>query len=500
MGPDNCAGPDGGEPATALWSGRFDSPIHPAIRDFTGSLHFDRRLVRHDLIASLAHARMLREQGIVDEEKSDAILSGLGEILQEVENGALEVEGADEDIHSWIERTLVERVGEAGKWLHTARSRNDQTAVALRLYVRERLEDILAGVAGLQRVIIGQAAAHRETFLPGYTHLQRAQPVSLAHHLLAHAASLRADAERLRAAHRAAGESPLGAGALAGSSFPIDPARTAALLGLRRTFANSMHAVGDRDYVLDAAYACAVLLVHLSRWADEIILWCTREFGFIELDDSVAQGSSIMPQKKNPEAAEILRGKSARGIGNVTALLALVKGLPLTFNSDFQEDKERLFDSLDSAEWSLAAAIAIARATEYRTDVMKAALAGGMLTATELADHLVRRGVAFRTAHQQVGKAVRRAEAEGVELWELGLEALRSCCPAAGDDVLGVLRPDAAVAAHDSPGGPAPRQTREQLDAADREVTSLEEWLGNRQEAPVRAAWRQGRLLEDIPA
>ncbi len=487
-------------PDDMLWGGRFEGSVHPAIREFTNSLPFDRRLVRHDLLASLAHARMLRETDILSRGDSDLVLSGLSEILREVEAGELEVAGPDEDVHAWIERTLVERVGEAGKRLHVARSRNDQTAIALRLYVRERLEDVLSGVAGLQRVLTGQAASHRKTFLPGYTHLQRGQPVSLAHHLLAHVAAFAVDAERLRTAHRLAGVSPLGAGALAGTSFPIDPARSAALLGLDRTFANSMHIVGDRDYVLDAAYACAMLSTHLSRWADEIVLWSTREFRFIELDDSVAQGSSIMPQKKNPEAAEILRGKCARTIGNVTALLALMKGLPLTFNSDFQEDKERLFDTLDTADWSLAAATVIARGVSYRTDVMEAALAGGMLTATELADYLVRRSVPFRTAHHQVGEAVRLAEGGGVELWDLDLETLNTCCPSAGDDVHSVLRPDAAVAAHDSPGGPAPGRVLEQLQEVDRAVAALESWLDGRADPPIRRAHLEGRLLDAVLA
>ncbi len=480
----------------ALWGGRFGDRLHPAIHEFTGSLHFDRRLVRHDLLASIAHARMLRECEILSQADSDPILVGLSEILREIEEGDLEVEGPDEDVHTWIERTLVERVGEAGKCLHTARSRNDQTAVALRLYVRERLEDILSGVAGMQRVLVEHASKHRETYLPGYTHLQRGQPVSLAHHLLAHVAALQSDADRLRAAHASAGISPLGAGALAGSSFPIDPARSAELLGLEGAFRNSMHIVGDRDYVLDAAFACSVLLVHLSRWADEIVLWSTREFGFLELSDSVAQGSSIMPQKKNPEAAEILRGKSARAIGNVTALLTLVKGLPLTFNSDLQEDKERLFDSLDTAEWSLAAAIAITRSSGFRSEAMEAALSGGMLTATELADHLVRRGVPFRTAHEQVGRAVRLAEGDGVELWELPLEALRGCCPDAADDVHEALRPQQAVAAHDSPGGPAPVRVLEQLQDADRDVGQLEAWLESRPVAPIQQARFEERLLD----
>ena len=482
----------------ALWGGRFSTQIHPAIHDFTGSLHFDRHLVRHDLLASLAHARMLRECGILSTEESDPILMGLSEMLLEVESGALKVEGPDEDVHTWIERELVGRVGDAGKRLHTARSRNDQTAIALRLYVRERLEDILAGVSGFQRVLAEQASQHHKTFLPGYTHLQRGQPVSLAHHLLAHTTSLEQDVERLRAAHALAGVSPLGAGALAGSSFPIDPKRSAELLGLDRTFTNSMHVVGDRDYVLDVAFACSVLLVHLSRWAEEIILWSTREFGFIQLDDSVSQGSSIMPQKKNPEAAEILRGKSARAIGNVTALLTLVKGLPLTFNSDFQEDKERLFDSLDTTDWSLAAAIAIARGVAFNTGAMEDALSGGMLTATELADHLVRRGVPFRTAHKQVGQAVQAAEIEGVELWELPIETLQDCCPQTDDEVHEILKPHRAVIEHDSPGGPAPAQVLKQLQATNRDLTTLEEWLQKRTDSPIRRAHDNQQLLDEI--
>ncbi len=481
----------------SLWGGRFESGVHPAIHRFTGSLSFDRRLVRHDLLASLAHARMLRERKILAERDADAILVGLAEILRDLEEGELRVEGDDEDIHTWIERTLTERIGEPARRLHTGRSRNDQAAVALRLYVRERLEDILAGLAGFERVLLEQSAAHLETLLPGYTHLQRGQPVTLAHHLLAHVAALGQDAERLRAAYGSAGTSPLGAGALAGSSFPLDPDRSRELLGLERTFENSMHAVSDRDYVLDAAYACAVLLVHLSRWAGEIVLWATREFGFIELDDAVAQGSSLMPQKKNPEAAELLRGKASRAIGDLTALLSLLQGLPLSYNSDLQEDKEPLFDALDTAEWSLAAATAIARGVRFRTEAMREALRGGMLTATELADHLVRRGVPFRVAHEQSGLAVRRAEALGCELWELGIDELRSLCPDADESVIAEMEPARAVEAHASPGGPAPARVAEQLERAERAVGDLEAWLESRQPPPIFAAWEAWSLLEE---
>jgi len=485
------------EGAAGLWGGRFTASIHPAIHEFTGSLHFDRRLVRHDLIGCLAHARMLRECEILSEEEALPILVGLSEMLGEVEDATLPVIGDDEDIHSWIERTLADRIGEDARRLHTARSRNDQAVVALRLYVRERLEDVVSGVAGLQRVWLEQAAQHRETYLPGYTHLQRGQPVSLAHHLLAHVAALSQDAVRLRQAHASAGTSPLGAGALAGSTFPIDPARTTELLGLEATFTNSMHAVGDRDYVLDAAYACAVLLVHLSRWAEEVVLWSTKEFGFLRLDDSIAQGSSLMPQKKNPEAAELLRGKSARAIGNLTGLLTLLKGLPLTYNSDLQEDKEPLFDSLDTADWSAAAAITIARGVHFQTDRMAEALVGGMLTATELADHLVRRGVPFRTAHEQSGLAVRTAEGRGVELWDLSLEELRAACPDVADDVVEELEPDRAAAAHDSPGGPAPARVSEQLETAEVDLVTLENWVEAREPAPIYRAHLDGALMTD---
>ncbi len=487
------------ETTAGLWGGRFVAGVHPAIHEFTGSLHFDRRLARHDLTASMAHVRMLYERGILEEAHAASILGGLSDMLREVEDGALAVEGPDEDVHSWIERTLADRIGEPARRLHTARSRNDQAAVALRLYVRERLEDILSGVAGLERVLLEQAAAHRETYLPGYTHLQRGQPVSLAHHLLAHVAALRQDVDRLRVAHAAAGTSPLGAGALAGSSFAVDPARTTALLGLERPFSNSMHAVGDRDYVLDAAYACAVLLVHLSRWADEIVLWSTREFGFIELDDSISQGSSLMPQKRNPEAAELLRGKSARTIGNLAGLLALLKGLPLTYNSDLQEDKEPLFDSLDTADWCTAAAITLGRGVTFRVEAMSRALEGGMLTATELADHLVRRGVAFRTAHEQSGRAVRAAERAGIELWELDLEELREACPEAGEDVLAELEPRRAVAAHRSPGGPAPDRVEEQIRNSEGRLVELETWLDGRCPPPIYRAHADGTLMGELP-
>ncbi len=486
------------EGSKPLWSGRFEEAVDPLIHEFTGSLGFDRRLVKQDLLGSMAHARMLMERAILSREDATGILEGLSGMLSDVESGRLIVEGDDEDIHSWIERVLVERVGDPARRLHTARSRNDQTSVALRLYVREALAASFGELTAFQRLLLERAAAHEESWLPGYTHTQRAQPVSLAHHLLAHFWSLAQDARRFRAAYDGAGTSPLGAGALAGTSFEIDPGRSAALLGLPRVFSNSMHAVADRDYILETAFACALAMVHLSRWAEEVILWSSHEFRFVELSDSISQGSSSMPQKKNPEAAEILRGKSARTIGHVTALLSLVKSLPLTYNSDLQEDKEPLFDALETVERSLGAAAVIFEGLRYRTDRMEAALEGGMLTATELADHLVRRGVPFRTAHEQVGRTVREAEVRRLELWELTAEGIQAHCPAADDGVVEALTPGRAVREHASPGGPAPERVHEQLEDAHRELAALEGWLGTIEPPPVYQAHVAGTLLRDL--
>ena len=485
---------DGGGERGALWGGRFASAVHPAVHAFTASLHFDRRLVRHDLIGSLAHVRVLLERRILDREDAEAILDGLSGILWEIEEGSLRVEGEDEDVHTWIERTLAERIGPAAGRLHTGRSRNDQTAAALRLYVREELEAVLDRALKLVEVWVERAATHRETWMPGYTHLQRAQPVTLAHHLLAHAWAALADVRRFRGAHEAAGVSPLGAGALAGSPHPLDPARAAALLGFGGIYPNTQLAVADRDYLAETVFACALAMVHLSRWAEEVVIWTSSEFGFAALEDSVAQGSSIMPQKRNPEAAEILRGKAGRTIGNLAGLLATLKGLPLAYDSDLQEDKEPLFDALDTVSRSLRAAAVLAAGLRYRPDRLGAALHGGFLTATDLADHLVRQGVPFREAHEQVGQAVREAESRGQELWELPGEALRDCCPEAGAGAFESLSPEASVRARRTPGGPAPERVEEQIAAARATLAVERGWLAERRPPPIYRAHLDGRL------
>jgi len=496
-GSDDRPAEDAG--AHSVWGGRYVEPLDPAIHAFTNSLPFDRRLVRHDLAASLAHVRMLLETGILEPEDAGAILDGLSGLLADIEAGALAVEGPDEDIHGWIERRLVERIGQPGRRVHTARSRNDQTGAALRLWVRDAAARLVAAALDLASAWTDTAAGHVETWMPGYTHLQRAQPVTLAHHLLAHVFALLADAERLRRVHAAAGLSPLGAGALAGTSHPVDPERTARLLGLGGVYPNTQLAVADRDYVVEAAFAAALLMTHLSRWAEEVVLWTSAEFGFAALSDRVAQGSSLMPQKKNPEAAEVIRGKSGRAIGDLVALLTALKGLPLAYDSDLQEDKEALFDAVDTALASLLGARALSAGLEYRPGRMRDALRGGFLTATDLADHLVRRGVPFRTAHAHAGAAVREAESRGVELAELPGDVLLRACPEIGPEPPD-LSAEAAARARRSPGGPAPERTAEQVDEARRRVAELRGWVNGLEEPPILWAHRTGTLRDpDLP-
>lgn len=522
MKADEPSSPRPTDAADPFRSGRFRGEVDPAIRAFTRSLHFDRRLARHDLVASLAHVRMLTEREIVSRQDGMAILEGLADMLREVEAGELPVEGHEEDVHAWIERTLRERIGEPAGWLHTARSRNDQTAAALRLYVRERLRRMAGGVVTLVEAWLEDAERHQESVMPGYTHLQRGQPVTLAHHLLAHAWALLDDAGRLRRGHDSAGISPLGAGALATTSHPVNPERTAELLGFEGTFRNSIHAVSDRAYVAEAAFACAMIMVTLSRWAEEVVLWTSSEFGFAVLGDDVAQGSSLMPQKRNPEAAELVRGKCGRVLGDLTSILTMLKGLPLAYDSDMQEDKEAVFDALDTADDCLGAAAVVARSMSYRKDRLREALRGGFVTATALADHLVRRGIDFREAHRQAGLAVARAEELGRELWELSPEEIRSCCRDAGAEAAGgdgggaetgaetrddvdaadlveSLDPDRAVRAQDVPGGPAPVRVAEQLREARRETEDLRSWAAGLEEPPIYRAFREGALLaEDL--
>ncbi len=480
----------------ALWSGRFKQPLDPDIADLTGSLRFDACLAPFDVVGSMAHARMLMETGIVEVGPSVRILQGLSGILTDLEEGELEPGGDAEDVHTWLENVLTDRIGPDGGRLHTARSRNDQTGLALRLWVRSGLEETLQLVERMIATWLASAHGHERTPMPGYTHLQRAQPVTLGHLLLAHGFALAADSERLLRCHALAGTSPLGAGALAGSPYPLRPERAAWLAGVERPFRNSLLAVADRDYVVEVLLAIALLQSHLARWAEEIVLWSTPEFGFLTLGDEVSQGSSLMPQKKNPEAAELIRGKAGRTVGNLTALLTTLKGLPFAYNSDLQEDKEPLFDSLATARASLRAARRISEGLTWNEEVMAAALERGHVTATALADYLVRCGLPFREAHETVGGWVRKAESKGIPLSGLTMEEMQDSCPQVDQAVRTVMDPLSSLERQDSPGGPSPASVARQAAILESELEDLRGWLQARHPAPVVAAHRAGTLWD----
>jgi argininosuccinate lyase len=444
-----------------LWGGRFGNSPAEAFELINASIPFDVRLAPYDIRGSIAHARMLGKQGIITSEESGALVRGLGVVLGEVERGEFTWTLADEDVHTAVERRLRELAGDVALKLHTGRSRNDQVALDLHLFCRESAEEIGHGVLEAMRALIEVAEAHRDYILPGYTHLQRAQPLLLAHHLLAHFAALRRDLRRLESARRAANVSPLGAAALGGTPHPIDPALTAEELGME-PFINSLDAVSDRDFALDLLYACAVLGVHLSRLGEEWVLWTSQEFAFAELDDAYSSGSSIMPQKKNPDAYELMRGKAGRLIGALNALLVMLKGLPLGYSKDLQEDKEPLFDAVDSVLAVLAALPEMLRTARFDGARMREA-AGGFALATELADFLAARGVPFREAHHAVGALVRRCEELEIELEEVPREELGAAHPALGELPEDLLTPKGSVANKRSPGSTAPGSVERQL-------------------------------------
>jgi argininosuccinate lyase len=390
-----------------LWGGRFSVPTHAAVEALNNSLPFDQRLWRQDIAGSIAHATMLGECGIVPPEDAEAIIAALQEIEQGLAAGEIVLDPKQEDIHSAIEALLREKIGPTAGKLHTARSRNDQVCTDLRLYLRDAVDTVLAEISELQNVLLAHAEMHLHTVLPGCTHLQHGQPVTLAHHLMAYWWMLDRDAERLSDARRRINRSPLGAGALAGTTFPISRERTAELLGFEQVLQNSMDAVADRDFAFEFLAAAAMLSIHLSRFAEELILWSAPEYSFVELDDSVTTGSSIMPQKKNPDVAELARAKPARLLGHLMALGTLQKGLPLTYNKDLQEDKEPVFDAVDTLMLTLPAFRRMVETAVWRTDRMLASTERDFSTATDIADHLVRHGLPFREAHEVVGRIVR---------------------------------------------------------------------------------------------
>jgi argininosuccinate lyase len=445
-----------------LLRGRFKRNRLAEVEAFTASLPFDRRLYRQDIRGSIAHAHMLAGVGLLTARESNAIEDGLKEIEREIDEGRFRFELADEDIHLAVERRLTEKIGETGAKLHTARSRNDQVALDLRLYLRDEIRNLIRLIGALVKALAAVAEHHLETVMPGYTHLQRAQPISLAHHLLAHIEMLQRDRDRFEQALVRTEVMPLGAGAIAATTLPISRPVVARELGFQHIAANSIDAVSDRDFALDFLSAAAILAIHLSRMAEEIILWTTTEFGFVELPDEFSTGSSMMPQKKNPDLLELIRAKSGRLVGNLVTMLTILKALPLGYNSDLQEDKERVFDTLDTLKPMLTLTAQLWRQLSFNTAAMAAA-AGGFALATDLSEYLVARGVPFREAHQVIGQLVREVSSAGRSLSQVTLAELQELSPVFQADVLKTLEPEHSLKMRKVVGGPAPQTVRRRL-------------------------------------
>jgi len=446
-----------------MWGGRFHEAAAASLEEYTQSESFDRALFREDIAGSKAHAAMLGACGVIAPEEAATLIRGLDQVLAEIESGAFQWRRELEDVHMNVERRLTEIVGPVGGKLHTARSRNDQVALDFRLHVAARLEAWRGELARLVAVLAGRAEEHRDTLLPGCTHMQPAPPVSLAQHLLAYAQMFRRDHERLADCLKRVRVSPLGAAALAGTTYAIDPAKVAASVGFPATFANSMDAVSDRDFAIEAVFCGSLVMLHLSRLCEELIYWANPNFGYVRLPDAYSTGSSIMPQKKNPDVCELMRGKTGRVYGALTSLLTLMKGLPLTYNRDMQEDKEPFFDADRTVRASVSIMADMLGVLEFLPANMRRALDRGFLNATELADYLAAKGLPFREAHHAAGAAVALAESRGVRLEDLSLEDLRGFSDLVAADVFAVLRPEAAVARRNMSGGTGPEPVTAQL-------------------------------------
>ncbi|WP_106418846.1 argininosuccinate lyase [Salinicola tamaricis] len=453
------------------WGGRFSEPTDAFVAAFTASISFDKRLYHHDIRGSVAHATMLARVGVLTEAERDRIIQGLGEIEAEIERGEIEWSVELEDIHMNVEARLTDKIGITGKKLHTGRSRNDQIATDIRLYLRDEIDAVAAELARLRRGLIELAEAEADTIMPGFTHLQTAQPVTFGHHLLAWQEMLARDHERLYDCRKRVNVLPLGAAALAGTTYPIDRHVTAELLGFERPAENSLDAVSDRDFAIEFTAFASILLMHLSRMSEEMVLWASAQFDFVDLPDRFCTGSSIMPQKKNPDVPELVRGKTGRVYGHLMSLLTLMKSQPLAYNKDNQEDKEPLFDTLDTVKGCLRAFADMAPALRAKRANMLEAARRGFSTATDLADYLVRAGVAFRDAHEIVGKAVAYGIESGKDLSEMSLDELQRFSDTIGADVFEVLTLEGSVAARNHIGGTAPDQVRA---AASRARTALD--------------------------
>ncbi|MEN2993887.1 MAG: argininosuccinate lyase [Thermodesulfovibrio sp.] len=446
-----------------LWGGRFKEETAKTLEEFSQSISFDQRLWQEDIKGSIAHVRMLHKQGIINDKELKQIITGLLEIEKEIKEGKFHFKAELEDIHMNIERALIERVGLVGAKLHTARSRNDQVVTDLRLYLRKKIKEIIDQLIELEKTLLSIAEKHIDTIMPGYTHLQKAQPVLLAHHLLAHAWSFERDRQRLKETLKRINQSPLGAGAMAGTSIPIDRDFTSKELGFEMPIPNSMDAVSDRDFVCDVLYAGAMIMMHLSRVAEEIILWSTEEFRFIELPDRFSTGSSMMPQKKNPDAAELIRGKTGRVYGNLISLLTTLKGLPLTYNRDMQEDKEPVFDTVDTVSMSLKVITEMLPEIKFNKERMKESCQSGYITATDLAEYLVKKGIPFRQAHETTGKIVLYCIQKGKALNELSIKEFKKFSDKIEKDVYTILTPEGSIDAKVSYGSTSKRSIKEQI-------------------------------------
>ena len=450
------------------WGGRFQEATEKMLEEFSASVHYDCRLYRQDIAGSKVHARMLARQEIISDKDADAIIKGLGEIEEEIASGGFVWSHELEDVHMNIEQALVERIGEAGKRLHTARSRNDQVATDIRLYLREEIDRLDGLLSLLQEALLHQARAHEDLILPGYTHLQRAQPVLWPHHMLAYFEMFRRDRDRLQDCRKRVNICPLGSAALAGTGFPIDRKYVAEELGFHGITANSLDAVSDRDFIIEFLATASIAMAHLSRLSEELILWTSAEFSFVDLPDSFCTGSSIMPQKKNPDVPELVRGKTGRVYGHLMSLLTIIKGLPLAYNRDLQEDKEALFDTVDTVCASVEIMAALVARLVPRKEHISRIVTQGFLTATDLADYLVKKGMPFRQAHSVVGKAVSQCISQGKELTDMSLEDLKAFSSLIDGDIFDVLSIEGSVGTRRCPGGTAPERVAEALAKAEK--------------------------------
>lgn len=473
----------------ALWSGRFAEGMDGSTLAFTSSLDVDSHLAFYDVMGSLAHVRMLRARGIIPEEDADAIASGLKGILAEVEAGTFAFDHSLEDVHTCIEVALTERIGPAGGKLHTGRSRNDQVATDFRMYLRDRALDAAEAADGLMMALVRMAETNGDTVMPGFTHMQHAQPVTLAQHMLAYAFKFSRDADRFLDAFERMDRCPLGSAALAGTTYPIDRMMTAEALGFREPTENSMDSVSDRDFVTELAYCAAQTAVHLSGLCEELVLWTSQEFGFAEMDDRYTTGSSIMPQKKNPDIAELVRGRSASVIGSLVTMLTMTKGLPLTYNRDLQEDKAPVMEAMATVISSLDMMSKVVSTTTFHADRMMEVTAAGQINATDLADYLVTKGVPFREAHGIVGAAVRESIETGVNLEDMPLERLRGFSPLIGDDVYDVLPVRRCMERRDSYGGTSPSSTDVQISKA-MEMVMARDGRVRQERQLIEGCWR----------